>query len=102
MIRTFNIKTAHKNYDFILNQIELANNFSSQIVIDHVRTSSKEFIDAIDIETNSKIAMEVVMHSSKKSKALKKIDRPKAYILKKNLRFLFFTFFFQSITLSHL
>ena len=78
------IKTAHKNYDFILNQIELANNFSSQIVIDHVRTSSKEFIDAIDIETNSKIAMEVVMHSSKKSNAKRKIDRPKAYILKKN------------------
>ena len=67
-----------------MNQIELANNFSSQIVIDHARTSSKEFIDAIDIETNSKIVMEVVMHSSKKSKALKKIDRPKAYILKKN------------------
>ena len=78
------IKTAYKNYDFILNQIELANNFSSEIIVDHVRTSSKEFIDAIDIETNSKIAMEVVMHSSKKSKAKRKIDRPKAYIIKKN------------------
>ena len=44
----------YKNYDFILHQIELANNFSSEIVIDHVRTSAKEFIDAIDIETNAK------------------------------------------------
>ena len=78
------IKTAYKNYDFILNQIELANNFSSEIIVEHVRTSSKEFIDAIDVETNSKIAMEVVMHSSKKSKAKRKIDRPKAYIIKKN------------------
>jgi hypothetical protein len=66
------IKTAHINYDFILDQIELANDFSSEIVVEHIRTTSKEFIDAIDIETNSKIGMEVVMHSSKKSMAIKK------------------------------
>ena len=54
-----------------MNQIELANNFSSEIIVDHVRTSSKEFIDAIDIETNSKISMEVVIQASSKSQRLK-------------------------------
>ena len=67
-----------------MSQIELANNFSEEIILEHQRTVSKEIIKAIDIESNELMDLEVVMHSSKKSIPKIKRDRPSAYIIKNN------------------
>ena len=78
------LKTSYINSNFILSQIELANNFSEEIILEHQRTVSKEIIKAIDIESNELMDLEVVMHSSKKSIPKIKRDRPSAYIIKNN------------------
>ena len=78
------LKTAYDNSNFIFDQIEIANNYSNDIVLDHKRTTSIETIKAIDIESNELIDFSTTMHSSKDSYAISKRDRPLAYIIKKN------------------
>ena len=78
------LKTAYENSNFIFDQIEIANNYSNDIVLEHKRTISNEVIKAIDIESNELIDFTTTMHSSKKSIATLLRDRPIAYIIKKN------------------
>ena len=78
------LKTAYENSNFIFDQIEIANNYSNDIVLQHKRTTSTEIIKAIDIESNELIDFTTTMHSSKKSIATLLRDRPIAYIIKKN------------------
>tara|TARA_B100000579_G_scaffold390083_1_gene364320 strand:+ start:564 stop:2111 length:1548 start_codon:yes stop_codon:yes gene_type:complete len=78
------LKTAYENSNFIFDQIEIANNYSNDIVLQHKRTTSTEIIKAIDIESNELIDFTATMHSSKKSIATLLRDRPIAYIIKKN------------------
>lgn len=78
------LKTAYDNSNFIFDQIEIANNYSNDIVLEHKRTTSTEVIKAIDIGSNELIDFTTTMHSSKKSIATLLRDRPIAYIIKKN------------------
>ena len=78
------LKTAYENSNFIFDQIEIANNYSNDIVLEHKRTISNEVIKAIDIGSNELIDFTTTMHSSKKSIATLLRDRPIAYIIKKN------------------
>ena len=78
------LKTAYDNSNFIFDQIEIANNYSNDIVLEHKRTTSTEVIKAIDIGSNELIDFTTTMHSSKKSIATLVRDRPIAYIIKKN------------------
>ena len=68
------LQTAFENSDFIFQQIEIANNYKGEIILEHKRSINNEVIKAIDIEKNEMIDLEVTMHSSKNSIAgLKKI-----------------------------
>lgn len=78
------LKTAYDNSNFIFDQIEIANNYSNDIVLEHKRTTLTEVIKAIDIGSNELIDFTTTMHSSKKSIATLIRDRPIAYIIKKN------------------
>tara|TARA_Y100000991_G_scaffold139653_1_gene105185 strand:+ start:10444 stop:11991 length:1548 start_codon:yes stop_codon:yes gene_type:complete len=78
------LKTAYENSNFIFDQIDLANTYTDDIVLQHERSIYSDIIKAIDIESNELIDFETTMHSSKDSYAISKIDRPIAYIIKKN------------------
>ena len=78
------LQTAFENSDFIFQQIEIANNYKGEIILEHKRSINNEVIKAIDIEKNEMIDLEVTMHSSKNSIAGLKRSRPQAYIIKSN------------------
>ena len=78
------LKTAYENSNFIFNQIDIANTYTNDIVLQHERSIYTDVIKAIDIESNELIDFSTTMHSSKDSYAISKRDRPLAYIIKKN------------------
>ena len=78
------LKTAYENSNFIFEQIDIANSQSNDIVLQHERSIYEDVIKAIDIESNELIDFTTTMHSAKDSYAVSKIDRPLAYIIKKN------------------
>ena len=78
------LKTAYENSNFIFEQIDIANSYSNDIVLEHKRSIYTDVIKAIDIGSNELIDFTTTMHSSKDSYAVLKRDRPLAYIIKKN------------------
>jgi len=78
------LKTAYENSNFIFDQIDIANTYTNDIVLQHERSIYTDIIKAIDIESNELIDFTTTMHSSKDSYAISKRDRPLAYIIKKN------------------
>ena len=78
------LKTAYENSNFIFEQIDIANSYSNDIVLQHERSIYTDVIKAIDIGSNELIDFTTTMHSSKDSYAILKRDRPLAYIIKKN------------------
>ncbi len=76
------LQTAYENDTFLLNQLDLANNHSKNIVVKSERSIYKDTILAIDLESNNVIKLSTIMRDAKKSIAILERSRPDFYALK--------------------
>ena len=81
------LQTAYENDTFLLNQLDLANNHSENIVVKSERSIYKDTILAIDLESNDVIMLSTIMRDAKKSKAILERSRPDFYALKSENKF---------------
>ena len=77
------LKTSYNNTDLIKEQIEIANGMSNEIIVKSDKSIYSDKIQAIDIDTNELIELDVMMRDAKKPIAKLIRVRPQGYIIKK-------------------
>ena len=83
-VATSFLQTAYDNIDFLLDELDLANKHSENIVVTSERSVYNDTILAIDLESNQIIKLPTIMRDAKKSKPILERSRPVFYALKSN------------------
>ena len=83
-VATSFLQTAYDNIDFLLDELDLANKHSENIVVISERSVYSDTISAIDLESNQIIKLPIIMRDAKKSKPILERSRPVFYALKSN------------------